>query len=149
MTWETTVTLRHGEQRYTDLLAAIRADRALVTAMWADAESRPGELDVPGTHWTVTVLEDGTPAAWCAARVQDDGVIKCHSNYEVRAHRGCGLYEAAFHGRHHDVILAYKLPAVTYLFAQPIALHAAKGWQRTGLVGVSGSGHRWWELRRH
>ncbi|BCY10938.1 hypothetical protein L3i22_060260 [Actinoplanes sp. L3-i22] len=46
------------------------------------ASSRPEELDLPGTFWTV-VLQDGAPAAWCAAHVQNDGVLKYHSNYKV------------------------------------------------------------------
>lgn len=141
-------TLAHGEQLYTDLLARIRRDSALVSAMWADAESTPDELDVPGTHWTVALTDDGTPAAWCAARIQDDGLIKCHSNYEIRTWRGLGLYEDTYHARHRDVVLAYKRPAVTYLFAQPIGLHEANGWRRTGQTGVGTLGHQWWELRR-
>jgi hypothetical protein len=43
------ITLAHGEQLYTDLLARIRRDADQVAAMWADAESVPDELDVPGT----------------------------------------------------------------------------------------------------
>ncbi len=143
------MTLKHGEQLYTDLLTRIREDTDLVAAMWAHAESRPDELDRPGTYWTVTLLDDGTPAAWCAARIQDDATITCHSNYEVPAHRGRGRYTAAHQGRHRDVLLAYKLPAVTYLFAQPIALHKAHGWYLTGPTGPGElAGHQWWELRR-
>lgn len=141
-------TLTYGEQLYADLLARIRDDRDLVAAMWADAECRPDELDIAGTHWTVTLTDDGTPAAWCAARIQDDGVIKCHSNYETRAWRGCGLYEDAYHARHRDVILAYQRPALTYLFAQPIGLHEASGWRLTGKTGAGTLRHQWWELRR-
>jgi hypothetical protein len=149
MAWEAVMTLIHGERLYTELLADISRDDRLVAAMWADAESRPDELDIPETHWTVTLLEDGTPAAWCAARFQDDGVLKCHSNYEVRAYRGRGLYEAAFHARHNNVVLAYKRPAVTYLFSDPIALHETRGWRCIGATGHGElDGHQWWELRR-
>ncbi len=140
------VTLTHGERFYDDLLRVVRGDRALVEAMWADAESSPAELDVPGTEWSVVLLGDGTPVAWCAARVDAEGVLKCHSNYEVRAWRGNGFYEAAYRARHRQVVGACGLPAVTYLFSEPIALHEADGWYRTGLEGVSG--HRWWQLRR-
>jgi hypothetical protein len=149
MTYLTVETLIHGDQLYTDLLARVRRDDGLTAAMWADAESRPGELDVPGTHWTVAIIEDGTPAAWCAARITDDGVIKCHSNYERPGHRGRGLYDLAYHARHQNVVRAYSLPAVTYLFAGPIGLHEADGWRRTGLEGDGETGgHRWHELRR-
>jgi hypothetical protein len=148
-TFLTVETLVHGEQLYTDLLAEIRRDRALVAAMWADAECRPDELDVPGTHWTVALTEDGTPAAWCAARILDDGALRCHSNYEARPHRGRGLYEAAYHARHDNVVRAYGKPAVTYLFLQPIGLHEARGWYRTGETGPGERGfRRWWQLRR-
>ena len=116
--------------------------------MWEDAESRPGELDEPGTSWTVALVA-GEPAAWCAARVLDDGTLKCHSNYEVRAHRGLGLYEAAYRARHTNVVEWSGRPAVTYLFEQPIALHEADGWLRTGVSGPGElEGHTWWELRR-
>jgi hypothetical protein len=143
-----TLTLVHGEQLYTDLLHHIRRDVDLTAAMWADAESRPGELDVPDTHWPVALTGAGTPAAWCAARIEHDGTLKCHSNYEVRQHRGHGLYEDAYHARHRDVILAYRRLAVTYLFHQPIALHEANGWHRTGLTNHGPTGNQWWELRR-
>lgn len=142
-----TFTLTHGEQLYTDLLDRIRRDDELVAAMWTDAECRPDELDVPGTHWTVTVAYDGTPTAWAAARITDD-VLQCHSNYEVRAWRGNRMYEAAYHARHWHVVHAYGLPAVTYLFAEPIGLHEADLWRRTGQTGVGETGHQWWELRR-
>lgn len=141
------VTLAHGTVRYGRLLDGVREDAGLVAAMWADAECRPEELDVPGTSWTVA-LDEGVPAAWCAARVVD-GVLKCHSNYEVRAFRGRGFYEAAYRVRHAGVVVPGGRAAVTYLFAQPVALHEADGWCRTGVSGVGEvGGHRWWELRR-
>ncbi len=142
-------TLVYGGRRYDDLLDRIRRDAALVASMWDDAESRPGELAVPGTWWTVAVLADGTPAAWCAAVREDDGrVIKCHSNYERAGHRGRGLYAAAYRARHRDVLRRAGVAGVTYLFDGPIALHEADGWRRTGVAGVSALGHDWWELRR-
>lgn len=142
------VTLVHGGSRYARLLHQIGQDSALVAAMWAHAESRPEELDMPGTSWTV-VLADGVPAAWCAARVQADGTLKCHSNYEVPAYRGRGLYEAAYRARHLQVIQPSDLEAVTYLFPEPIDLHEEDGWYRTGAKGPGElDGHQWWELRR-
>jgi hypothetical protein len=131
--------LRHGEQWYTDLLGRIRQDQALVTAMWQDAEGHPDELDVPDTYWSVTILDDGTPAAWAAATVLDDGTIKSHSNYEVREHRGRGLYTMAYHARHTNVFLAYQLPAVTYLYPQPVDLHLADGWVKDTAPDASGT----------
>lgn len=140
-------TLAHGQPEYAALLDRIRADEWLVGRMWADAESRPDELDVPGTWWTVVVV-DGAPAAWCAARL-DGGVLKCHSNYEHPAHRGRGLYAAAYRERHQTVVATAAVPAVTYLFRQPIPLHEADGWYRTGLEGPGElPDHWWWQLRR-
>lgn len=142
------VTLTHGDERFTDLLYLIRDDPALQNAMWADAESSPWELAEPGTRWSIA-LDAGQPAAWCAARELPDGTLKCHSNYEVDAFRGEGLYEAAYRARHDAVVAPAGRPAVTYLFEQPIALHEADGWQRTGLTGEGEvAGHTWWELRR-
>lgn len=141
------VTLTHEQPEYGQLLDLIRADPPLVARMWADAESQPAELDQPGTWWTVALVDDA-PAAWCAARPAGD-VLYCHSNYEHPRHRGRGLYAAAYRERHRHVIQPAGLDAVTYLFEQPIPLHEADGWQRTGPTGDGKvSGHRWWELRR-
>ncbi|MFG1846788.1 hypothetical protein [Micromonospora carbonacea] len=140
-------TLEHGQQEYAWMLNAIRADAWLVGRMWVDAESTPDELDQPGTVWSV-VLVDGAPAAWCAA-TPDAGALRAHSNYEHPRHRGRGLYAAAYAQRHRDVIRTSGVPAVTYLFAQPIPLHEADGWHRTSAQGPGEvDGHWWWELRR-
>jgi hypothetical protein len=144
------ITLTHGQPGYAGLLDQIRRNPALVAAMWADAESRPDELDVPGTSWSVALVA-GAPAAWCAARLQDHGTLKCHSNYEVWAYRGKGRYEAAYAERHRAVVVPAAVVAVTYLFEQPIALHEADGWRKTGLTGTSHEAdepHPWWELHR-
>lgn len=145
----TVTNLIHDDGLYTVMLDRVRQNDALVSAMWSDAESRPEELDIAGTYWTVAVAEAGI-AAWCAARVIDGGsLLKCHSNYEVREFRGRGLYEAVYRYRHHTLIQKFGLPAVTYLFRQPIALHAADGWYETRLTGPGEiAGHQWWELRR-
>lgn len=45
------VTLAHGTDRYASLLSGIWQNMRLISAMWADAESRPTELDEPGTSW--------------------------------------------------------------------------------------------------
>lgn len=140
-------TLAHGQPEYAALLDRIRADEWLVGRMWVDAESTPDELDVPGTWWTVVVV-DGAPAAWCAARLDGDA-LRCHSNYEHPAHRGRGLYAAAYRERHQTVVAPAAVPAVTYLFAQPIPLHERDGWRRTGEQGPGRlPDHWWWELRR-
>jgi hypothetical protein len=142
------VTLAHGQPEYADLLDRIRQDDDLVARMWADAESRPNELDVPGTRWSVALVGDGMPAAWCAARIDGD-ILKCFCNYEVPAYRDHGLYEAVYRERHDAVVVPTGLPAVTYLFSGPIPLHEADGWYRTGPNDRGElDGHWWWELRR-
>jgi hypothetical protein len=121
-------TLSHGEQLYGDLLDRLRDDAHLVARMRTDAESSPDELDVPGTQWSVVLTAAGVPAAWCAATPDGAGQLVCHSNYEVPAYRGLGLYAAAYHARHRDVLLQFKRPAVTYLFPEPVPLHVANRW---------------------
>ncbi|TDC63868.1 hypothetical protein E1258_09485 [Micromonospora sp. KC207] len=139
--------LEHGRQEYAWLLGSIRADPWLVARLWADAESTPDELDRPGTVWCVALV-GGAPAAWCAA-TPDGAALRAHSNYEHPHHRGQGLYEAVYARRHRDVVQPARLPAVTYLFAQPIPLHEADGWQRTGVEGPGEvDGNWWWELSR-
>ncbi|SCF50082.1 hypothetical protein GA0070563_12639 [Micromonospora carbonacea] len=141
------VTLGHGQREYTRLLDSIRADAELVARMWADAESTPDELDRPGTVWSVALV-GGAPAAWCAA-TPDAGVLRAHSNYEHPRYRGQSLYAMAYAQRHQDVIRRARLPVVTYLFSQPIPLHEADGWYRTGAQGPGEvDAHWWWELRR-
>lgn len=121
------ITTIYGSQRYMALLDRIRADPATVAAMWEDAEGRPGELDIPGTRWSVAVSPSGDPMAWCAARVVG-GVVLCHSNYERREYRGCGFYAQAYRQRHAMILAPLALPAVTYLYPEPIPLHTADGW---------------------
>ncbi|MGI5153488.1 hypothetical protein ACQEVC_45415 [Plantactinospora sp. CA-294935] len=94
-------TLTHGQPEYAELLDQIRSDTTLVAGMWDDAESRPDELDVPGTWWSVALV-DGVPAAWCAARVEG-GALRALCNYERAGYRGQGLYEVAYRERHRTV----------------------------------------------
>lgn len=139
------VNVRAGKGRYEALIGQIRNDVLLLAQMRADAEHDLVEhLDKVWTFVTV----NGLVAAWCAAQPVD-GVLTCSDNYERRGvGRELGLYRVAYRHRHETVVAPCELPAVTYLFAQPIALHEADGWRRTGLSGVSEHGHRWWELRR-
>ena len=85
-------TLTHGDGEYARLLDLIRADAWLVDRMWVDAESRPDELDQPGTRWSVACVRvDGrwVPAAWSAARVEViDGVATLR--WRRRPARPCG-----------------------------------------------------------
>lgn len=151
------VTVRPGDAWYEPLISQIRDDRELRAQMWADAEHE--FVEHPDKRWTFACVLRGRgaagrwePAAWCASRVEArDGerVLVCSDNYERRGDgRALGLYRDAYQRRHADVVARTRLPALTYLFAQPLGLHEADGWYRTGVHGTSDHGHRWWELRR-
>ena len=139
------LTVQIGDENYERTIGPIRSDRVLRAEMQADAEHTLDER--PGKLWCVVLVGD-VPAAWCAVQIQD-GVLRCSDNYERRGvGRERGLYTEAYRHRHNTIVAPSGLPAVTYLFAQPIARHEADGWYRTGLAGVSDDGHEWSELRR-
>ncbi|MCX5070897.1 hypothetical protein OOJ91_34175 [Micromonospora lupini] len=145
------ILVRAGDSRYEELLGQIRTDQLLLAQMWADAEHRLDER--PDKVWSVAIVHDGrgwVPAAWAAAVAEAD-VLRCSDNYERHGYRGRDLYAAAYAHRHATVVQPSGLPGETYLFAQPIPLHEADGWHRTGLSGVSveaAEPHQWWQLRR-
>jgi hypothetical protein len=145
------VNVQPGHPRYEGLVGQIRDSPDLLACMWSDAEHRM--VEQPGKTWTIATVQDGgqwVPTAWACSIVQD-GILRCCDNYEVPRWRGRGLYEAAYRHRHVTIVAPSRLPAVTYLFVQPIGMHEADGWYRTGVNGVStaaGVPHEWWELRR-
>jgi hypothetical protein len=141
-------TVQIGDDDYERHLGRIRQDEQLLADMWRDAEHLLDEH--PGKRWTV-VSVGGMPVAWAAATVVDaDGhLLRCSDNYERRGiGRVAHLYRLAYRRRHETIVAPAGLPALTYLFAEPIPLHEADGWVRTGLTGTSDLGHQWWELRR-
>lgn len=137
------------DDRYEEVISQLRGSN-LAAEMWADAEHILEET--PGKVWTVILVSDDhppMPAAWCASQITPDGVLRCSDNYERRgAGRRHGLYRLAYNWRHVTRVLPLGLAAVTYLYAQPLAIHEADGWYRTGTGGMSPHGHKWWELRR-
>lgn len=144
------VTTRQGDTRYDALIGAVRADRALMATVWSDSESRMPESS--GKVWYVAVV-GGVPAAWCAAETVD-GVLRCTDSYERHGYRGHGLYAAVYAYRHLDAVLVAEregMPAVTYVFAEPLALHLADGWVVTAegdSAELDAPAHHWFELRR-
>jgi hypothetical protein len=141
-----------------------RLDEFLATLLdlrdeiWQDAEGQVEVVDL-STVWTVVEAREHArfvPVAWCASTVvtAEDGpqMLRCSDNYERRGvGRHYGLYRIAYRHRHLTRVLPLALPAATYLFAQPIPLHEADGWVRTGNAGTSHATtepHDWWELRR-
>ncbi|MEV0732417.1 hypothetical protein [Polymorphospora sp. NPDC050346] len=151
------INVQLGDPRYRAALADLRHP-VLAHQMWTDAEHRYRRRR--GKVWTVALVRDRgrwVPAAWAAAAVEtDDGgrrVLVCSDNYERRGvGRDLGLYAVVHDYRHRTVIVPSGLPAVTYLFLQPIALHERYGWYLTGLAGTSTRNgiepHDWAELRR-
>lgn len=119
--------------------------------IWADAESAMD--DEPGKVWCVATVRAGgrrVAAAWAAAyETEEHGqrVLKCCDNYEHPDWRGRGLYGLAYAWRHATVLVPSGLPAVTYVFAQPVAKDEADGWVVTD-EGDSADGHHWYEMRR-
>lgn len=140
------LTLTPDHPRYVEIIAHFAAE-PLATQWWSDAESR----HEPGVSYAL-VLADDVPAAWAGWIVTEiDGIwtLKCCSNYERRgAGRERGLYALAYNHRHRATVAPSALAAVTYLFPEPIELHEADGWTRTGLADLSDDGHDWAELRR-
>ncbi len=137
------------------LLDALR-EEPLRTQWWEDAESE----HEPGVSYLM-VLAPGpdvwlVPAAWAGYRIENEAgtaVLRCLNNYVRREFRNPDLYPLAYEARHRLVVARFGLPAVTYLFPEPIALHEADGWVRD--TGPSGSGqspvnpnHHWQRLRR-
>lgn len=150
------VTVQWGDDRYAELIAPLRDDQVLVEQMWGDAEHRFEEH--PAKRWVFAVV-DGEPAAWAAATWTADSngrpLLRCSDNYERRGPgRDYRLYQLAYRRRQTSIVVPAArvgVPAVTYLFEQPIALHEADGWVKTGSTGVSGEAgekHQWWQLRR-
>lgn len=143
------VTCRTGDAAWTELLGPVLADPALLARMWADAEATPDELAAPGTTWVIATVHAGdhrVAAAWAGA-IEEGETLKPVCSYEVPAWRGHGLYARAYAERHRTIVEPWPGPAVTYVFADPLALHLADGWTATG-EGDSEHGHHWYELRR-
>lgn len=152
------VNVQLGDPGYEELIGQIRADAALREQMWQDAEHRLEES--PDKIWSLVIVrvdDRWVPAAWAAARVVD-GVLVCSDNYERRGFRGSdlgrdgwGFYPKAYAHRHVTVVVPSGLPAQTFIFAQPRALHEAGGWVATGLARTSHEAdepHPWLEMRR-
>jgi hypothetical protein len=142
------VVARHGNPRYEAVVAELTAE-PLASQWWQDAESYHED----GISYMVAMAADESgqlaPAAWAGWRVVD-GILKCCNNYE---RQGIGrrdeLYRLAYRARHRQIVAPWRGPAVTYLFPEPIGLHLADGWYRTGVTGPGElAGHVWWELRR-
>lgn len=146
-----TITLTPDHPRYAEITALLQA-MPLAEQWWCDAESQHED----GVSYAM-VLDDDVPAAWAGWEVRG-GVLHCVSSYERRGHgRALGLYALAYAHRHREVVVDWTGPAVTYLYEQPIPLHEADGWRKSGAVegvdyGTSDEPgvppHRWWRLIR-
>lgn len=136
-----------GSDVYAWFTAELSAE-PLRTQWWTDAES---SVDDPADASYLVAVVDRQPAAW-AGYVVDfaAGELRCCNNYIRRGHTP-DLYEAVFRARHDQVVVPAGMPAVTYLFPEPIPLHLAYGWRvdvGPGAAGMSrpfpgGPLHRW------
>ena len=140
------LTIEIGHPRYEEIMRPIRQNVRLRQQMWDDAEHAFDEE--PGKSWCM-VLCNGIPAAWAASTCPPSRLLCC-DNYERRGSgRQYGLYRLAYDFRHATIVAPSTLPAITYLGAEPIPLHEADGWVKTGTHGVSSStGLEWWQLHR-
>ena len=131
----------------------------IATQWWEDAESR---AEPAASYMVVYVTVDGAlvPAAWAGWIIETEGgrrILRCCNNYVRRGFRNRApeLYALAYRARHRQVVSRKGLPAVTYLFPEPIGLHLASGWRvdtGPGSAGTSRSApdgpvHHWQRLR--
>lgn len=140
-----------GHPRYEELIGPLRGDDELLAVMLSEAESRLDEE--PGKQWFVAAVQQGdrwVAGAWACAVVRD-GLLWCCNNYERPGFRGNGLYGLAYDLRHAVLVESCGLPAVTYIFVDPLQRHLDDGWRVTG-EGDSNEpwapSHHWFELRR-
>lgn len=146
-----------GDPRLDEFLDHL-AEPTLKSDLWEDAEHVILPELIPNRVWTVVEVRENArfvPVAWAASyEIDVEGIrtLRCSDNYERRGvGRDYGLYRVAYRHRHRTVVLPSGLPGLTYLYEQPIALHEADGWVRTGYCGTSREAkepHDWWELRR-
>jgi hypothetical protein len=136
--------VRPGTESHANLMVHLRTE-PLASEWWADAESEADD----DASYVVVYAAGRVPTAWAGFKVEG-GVLRCVDNYERRGYRGRGLYECAYRWRHERVVVPLQLPAETYLFPEPIALHEADGWVRdpgcSGVSTVTGVEHHWQRL---
>ncbi len=149
MTQSTTVHLTPDDKHtrpgmYAEFVATLRQE-PLRTQWWNDAESEHED----GVSYIVALAPSRSglmiPAAWAGYMIRPDATLKCCNNYVVHGFRDgyhrVDLYARAYRVRHRDVVLRLGLPAETFLFARPIALHEADGWVRDRSPEGSGWSH--------
>ncbi len=121
------ITLTPEHPEYGAFMAILNSE-PLRTQWWNDAESGVE----PGISYSM-VLVDDQPAAWAGWYISLSGprLLRCCNNYVRRDYRNRQpeLYELAYRHRHQHVVLRFGLPAITYLFPEPIPLHLADGWE--------------------
>ncbi len=139
-------------QRYMQILG----EDTLRRQWWDDAES---EVE-PGVSYMMAVSR-GRPLAWAGWLVEHSPagqpvLLRCCNNYVRRGFRNRSpeLYQLVYRRRHVEVVTALGLPAVTFLFPEPIPLHLRDGWRRATGQGAAGTSrarpgarlHRWQKL---
>lgn len=150
------ITLTRNHPQY-DQITTELCTEPLRSQWWDDAESH----HEPGISYSM-VIHDEVPAAWAGWTFErEDGrpVLRCCNNYVRREYRGGvpDLYALAYAHRHRHIVTHLGMPAVTYLFPEPVALHLADGWVIDTSPGSSGTSwarevgqgqeHHWRRLR--
>lgn len=138
-----------GHPDYERVIGPLRRRRRLLARMWRDAESRLDEE--PGKRWWVAVPRwrwlPPVAMAWCAA-VLEQRRWRCVNSYDRPGFRWLRLYPAVYRVRHEHI---RYLPAVTYVYAQPLPLHLADGWQiveQGDSSEIDAPSHHWYGLIR-
>lgn len=153
----TIAALRTGLPGYRPYLAPILANPE--PAIRDDAEIDMTTAEHAGKIWWLAIAAPGVDThagpvpsprviAWCAAWPSQDSryQIECGHNYERRGlGREAGAYRHVFAARQ-TWLIEQRPTAVTYIFDQPVELHEAAGWTRTGLHRMSTHGHHWQQL---
>ncbi len=152
MTGLSVVTFTCVDPMFETVFGPVFEDQALCGYIKSDAEhvmSRTRQTSDPDKRWWVVVSPAGEALAWCAAWAMnsDPRTIMCGENYERRGlGRELAVYPLAFAARQEWLIKQPITNAVTYIFRQPIELHEAAGWCKTGATATSHHEHQWWEL---
>lgn len=142
-------TVISGTPAHTAFLERI-TDLEIMLEAWDDAEFSIIP-DAPRTNYAVAWSAGGEPMAWAGWRVEDDVLLKCVDNVELRKWHGTRAYQRCFDRRHEVVVAAAMAgrPAETYLFpGNVVELHLASGWEQTAHRGESQHGHVWVKLTR-
>lgn len=119
------VIVAQGDDRYEEVLGAVRGDRALLDLMWHQAEFEL--IEHPAKVWIAAVDPVGRPLAWCAIEPTDQmgAQVKAVDSCERPECWAEDVYGVIYAARHE---LLRNCAAVTYIFDEPLTMHLWDGW---------------------